>query len=256
MIHNVLDHLHPVLDHGAVQLLNVSPLDPALVVVNAARVSYDSSSDNVNDKDRKLISYLKGHGHTSPFRHCYLTFYVEAPIFVMRQWMKYQVGSTWRTYEIDGQEIKADAFDHMYDTDKGCSWNEQSGRYTEFVPKFYTPMIFRTQSKTNKQGSGEGLDPVSEELARSDYGWVLDLTYSVYKRLLDEGVSKEIARMVLPQCLYSTAYWTVSLQGLMHFLEERLKPEAQLEIREYANAILGIVSNKFPDLFSANTSHF
>jgi thymidylate synthase (FAD) len=233
----------PVLDYGSVSLLSVSPIDPALSVVNSARVSYDSSSEAVTDKDIRLISYLRSHGHTSPFRHCYLTFHIKAPLFVMRQWMKYQVGSTWRSYEtVDGDEVVA--IDHMYDTDKGCSWNEQSGRYTEMAAQMYTPAVFRTQSQTNKQGSAEPLDPYVDLVARNIFQMAMDNSYLTYERLIKKGVAKEIARMILPQNIYTQAYWTVSLQGLLHFLDERLKPEAQYEIREYAKAIQGLIEDK------------
>jgi thymidylate synthase (FAD) len=68
-------------------------------------------------------------------------------------------------------------------------------------------------------------------------------TFRLYTERIERGVAKEIARMCLPQSLYSQAYWTVSLQGVMHFLEQRLKPDAQYEIRRFAEAIYELVSD-------------
>ena len=78
--------------------------------------------------------FLWQHGHTSPFRHSFYTFHWKAPLFVFRQAFKYQVGSGWRTYEVEGQEVSLAVFDVLFDTDKGCSWNEISGRYVEWEP--------------------------------------------------------------------------------------------------------------------------
>ena len=64
-----------------------------------------------------------------------------------------------------------------------------------------------------------------------------------YEARIERGVAKEIARMILPQSLYSQAYWTVSLQGVLHFLDQRLKPDAQYEIRAFARAIAELVKD-------------
>ena len=113
-----------VLDNGFVRLVDVMGSD--LSIVNAARISFGRESDSMNDKDRKLLHYLWEHRHTSPFRHASLQFHIKAPLFVLRQWMKHQVG---------------------------CAWNEISGRYVKFNPEFYVPEIWREQHETNKQGS-------------------------------------------------------------------------------------------------------
>ena len=149
--------LHPLKDEiGFVKLVDRMEQNHALKVVNSARISYNSKKDEFDEKDRKLTGFLWEHGHTSPFRHSFYTFHVKAPLFVLRQWLKYQVGSTWRTYEVEGEEVSVEAFDLMFDTDKGCSWNELSGRYVEMEPEFYVPKKFRSNpSHGNKQSSAE-----------------------------------------------------------------------------------------------------
>ncbi|MFT5464893.1 MAG: thymidylate synthase (FAD), partial [Planctomycetota bacterium] len=124
-------------DIGFIALVDRMQQDAALKVVNAARISYRRQKDAVGEDDSKLARYLWTHGHTSPYRHSFFTFHWKAPLFVFRQAFKYQVGATWREYEADGVSISLDAFDVMFDTDKGCSWNEISGRYVKWASEFY-----------------------------------------------------------------------------------------------------------------------
>jgi len=176
-----------VLDKGFVEITDVMGSD--LSVVNSARVSFGKQVKEVRKRDEKLIKYLWENKHTSPFRHATIQFHLKAPIFVLRQWMKHQVG---------------------------CAWNEISGRYVEFSGEFYEPEIYRKQSEDNKQGSeGEIMNP---PLAKSLYWDACDSSLQSYYALLDLGVCKEQARMVLPLSLYSECYWTASLQAVMHFL--------------------------------------
>lgn len=115
-----------------------------------------------------------------------------------------------------------------------------SGRYVEFEPEFYIPESIRVQSKDNKQGSfgkleteiETGLSPVEffeQSCLRQ---------YEDYKKLVEAGAAKEQARMLLPQNIYSECIWTCSLQTILFFLHQRLKEDAQWEIREYAKGIL------------------
>lgn len=225
------------------------------MVVDAARCSYGSDGDQLGDKDQKLIAYLLGNGHTSPFRHFMFTFHIKAPLFVFRQMWKYQVGSTWREYELsdDGQALgifhptqegRVDAVDIQIDTDQGCSWNELSGRYKVMEPEFYMPVEARRN--TGKQSSEvQRNDQALTEAMQVSMNRAIDEAVHHYKYLLSIGVAKELARLVLPPTIYSECYWTVSLQAVLHFLDQRLKPEAQFEIRQYAQAVLELIK---PDL--------
>jgi thymidylate synthase (FAD) len=234
----------PTLDDGIGFLALVDRMreDAALKVVNSARISYNRAKDEFDAADQKLARFLWVHGHTSPYRHSFFTFHWKAPLFVFRQAFKYQVGSTWREYEVAGQSVSLEAFDTLFDTDKGCSWNEVSGRYVTWTPEFYVPARMRANPPHgNKQSSvdlPEGFDHQGE---RRRMLAECESAYRLYEERLARGVAKEIARMLLPQNLYTQAYWTVSLQGVIHFLSQRLKPDAQFEIRRYAEAAFALL---------------
>ena len=230
---------------GFVALVDRMREDAALKVVNAARISYDKKKDGFEEADSKLARFLWVHGHTSPYRHSFFTFHWKAPLFVFRQAFKYQVGSTWREYEVNGESVSLEVFDVMFDTDKGCSWNEISGRYVKWTPEFYVPKKIRSNPQHgNKQASVALPDDFDHERERNTMIAECEGAFRSYRERLDRGVAKEIARLMLPQNIYTQAYWTVSLQGVIHFLEQRLKPDAQFEIRRYAEGIYGQVSDE------------
>tara|TARA_R110002126_G_scaffold8408_4_gene39854 strand:- start:570 stop:1361 length:792 start_codon:yes stop_codon:yes gene_type:complete len=226
--------------------------DHALKVANAARASYDNKKQEFETKDQKLTKFLWEHEHTSPFRHSYYTFEISLPIIIARQLMKYQVGSGFRSYEVNGEEVTVDAFDHFYDIDKGCSWNETSGRYVQTSEQFYTPKELRSNpGHGNKQSSGEFVNPleaagaafISEKMIKQVMLSQCEQAIFQYERLIKNGVAKEIARMILPQNMYTKVCWTVSLQAIIWFLHQRLKPDAQYEIRQLAEGIYSLISD-------------
>lgn len=236
---------------GSIELVDSFKDNVALKVVKAARASYQKNKEGeLTDKDQKLIKFLWKNEHTSPFRHSYFSFKIKLPIFVARQWMKYQVGSSFQTIEADGTEISIDLFEHLYDTDKGCSWNEVSGRYVEFSPTFYIPLIPRANPPHGNKQASEPLKLSQDEIEsfRKEMKLSIDASYLTYVKMLEKGYAKEIARMVLPLSLYTEVYWTASLQAILHFLHQRTKPDAQYEIRMYANAIEEILENVFNEL--------
>lgn len=186
-------------------------------VVNSARVSYKKFKESWDSSDDKLLNYLWENEHTSPFRHPQITFVIRAPIFVLRQWMKHQVG---------------------------CAWNEQSARYTELRNGFFTPQTWRIQSPKNKQSSyGEVLE---SEKAFDILNNVYNTIEKGYDDLLSLGVCREQARILLPVASYSECMWTASLQAVMHFLKLRTDSASQEEIRQYAYAVEKITSLYYP----------
>lgn len=204
-----------VLDKGFVKLVDVMGSDKS--IVNSARISFAKQVEEIGPKDEKLIKYLWEHKHTSPFRHATLQFHIKAPLFVLRQWMKHQVG---------------------------CAWNEVSGRYVVFDAEFYMPDTWREQHESNKQGSKGAI----ENQTRANLLYIDSMHFAIqrYLELLDLGVCKEQARTVLPLSLYTECYWTVSLQAMMHFLTLREDSHSQLEIQEYAKAIRELSTPHFP----------
>ena len=197
---------------GAVELIDV--MGDARTVVNAARVSMGKHVTEMGEADARLIRYLWEHEHTSPFRHVTFQFRLRAPIFVVRQWQKHQIG---------------------------CSWNEISGRYVTFEDEAWSPERWRAQSAAVKQGSAGPLDDLSALGATSLYEEAISNAFETYQRLLALGVAKEQARAVLPLSLMTECFWTASLQAVLHFLKLRLDLHAQEEIRDFARAVRSLV---------------
>ena len=193
---------------GRVELVDV--MGDARSVVNAARVSMGRHVTEMGEADARLIRYLWEHEHTSPFRHVTFQFRLRAPIFVVRQWQKHQIG---------------------------CSWNEISGRYVTFEDEAWRPERWRAQSAAVKQGSAGPLDDLSALDAATLYEEAMAHAFETYQRLLALGVAKEQARAVLPLSLMTECFWTASLQAVLHFLKLRLDAHAQEEIRDFARAV-------------------
>lgn len=225
---NVLD------DKGYVLLRDTMGDD--LTPVNAARVSYDKRSEELTEKDVRLIRFLIKHAHTSPFRHAVMQFEVYAPLFVARQWWKHAIGSTYETL---------------------TAWNESSRRYVTEEPEFYIPRPhqWRGTPESNKQGSEGLLIERSKETA--DLVTVamenqVKESIALYEQAQIEGIAAEQARLFLPAyAMYVRFWWTTSLQSVLHFLDLRLEEGAQWEIREYAKAVLTIVKEQFPAVLEA-----
>jgi thymidylate synthase (FAD) len=216
-----------VLDKGYVRLVDV--LGGDLSVVNAARVSYDKESDVMESKDIKLIDFLLRENHTSPFRHAALTFEVYAPLLVARQWWKYAVAST----HIDDQN----------------GWNESSRRYVTESEEFYLPKAKQWRSKptNSKQGSGDPIPASEGKYYTEALNRIIKDGVSQYQEAMEAGVAPELARLFLPAyAMYVRWRWTVSLQGVITFLDQRLGHDAQWEIQEYASAVSTLTNQKFP----------
>jgi thymidylate synthase (FAD) len=207
-----------------------------LSVVNAARVSFGKKSHCeetrwvdmgdwcgdmpvVNDKDTKLIHYLAKHGHYSPFGHCFASFHIKAPIFVARQLVK-----------------------HEY-----LRMNEISRRYVDSEPEFYVPDVWRGRSKDKKQGS-EGVvkDIQTDALPQ----WHDDALH-YYSMLLESGVAPEMARMVLPQSMYTEWYWSGSMDAFANMCNLRLKEDTQYETRLVAQQIDKVMREIYPVSWTA-----
>lgn len=238
----------PVLDKGHVELFDAMVGDPILKIVNAARVSFHKESTEVTDRDIKLVKFLDEHKHHSTFRHSYFSFRIKAPLCVFRQWWKHQIGCEW---------IEDDCPPSVGSIElPSTSWNEVSGRYVEFEPEFYIPDVMRFQSKDNKQGSEGNANGLEIQLGTAVFEPRQLLEYSclkqydVYVAMVKAGLAKEQARMILPQNIYTECVLTLSLQALLYFFSLRLKPDAQLEIRNYAQALFDLVAPMLKDIIT------
>jgi thymidylate synthase (FAD) len=215
-----------VLDKGYVKVVDLLGSD--LTVVNAARVSFGSSSDVMGDKDRRLVEYLAKNHHDSPFRHVMVTFHIKWPDFVARQTIKHTIG-------INGSEQHKDH-----------AWNEISGRYVE-LEDVYFPKEWRAQSDDNKQAS-KGLISAQQHAKGIYDNFVRDALAS-YRSLIDMGVARELARIVLPFSTYTEVIWTASMQAIVNFVSLRDHPHAQYEVREYAKVIDTFMTDLFPETY-------
>ena len=194
-------------------------------IVEAARVSYGKGTKTVN-QDKDLIKYLVRNRHTSPFEMIEFKFHLAMPIFIQRQWIRHRTASV----------------------------NEISGRYSEFEYNFYHPPVLKGQSNVNKQVSGDVLENSSENIKRMEEH--SERSFELYKELLKEGVSREIARTVLPQNLITEFYWKIDLHNLLHFIRLRDHPHAQTEIRQYAGDIKELITRLCPISVEAYDNHF
>jgi thymidylate synthase (FAD) len=185
-----------------VELVKASASDSD--VIWAARVSTageDSLEDVGSDPERSrgLIRYLARERHGSPFEHTSMTFFVSAPIFVFREFMRHRI----------------------------ASYNEESGRYRELRPVFYVPDRDRKLVQVGKTGSYEFIDGTPEqfEIMVNTMKESYVASYAAYQKMLDAGVAREVSRAVLPVGLYSSMYVTMNARALMNFLSLRTHRE-------------------------------
>ena len=217
-----------VLDKGFIEV--VDSLGNDLTVVNSARVSFGKRKKYWDKSDERLVRYLAKHKHYSPFRHLQVQFHIKAPEFVMRQWYKHVVGI----------ETSSNS------STKDHAWNEISGRYVE-VEDYYKPSVYRQQSEDNKQASAGVLDDLQQKRMASCYNEYMRQVEMTYDRMIEAGMAKEQARIVLPLSQYTQVWWTASFQSVMNFIELRDEPTSQVEIQEYARALKTIMMESFPE---------
>ena len=150
-----------------------------------------------------------------------MTFEVQAPIMVFREWHRHRTQS----------------------------FNEFSARYAPMADLHYlpAPARIRGQSKSNKQGTGDEDLPaeiVAEFLRRIEREQ--RMIYETYQWALDHGVAREVARINTPVSRYSKMRASANLLNWLRFIGLRAAPDAQLEIRQYAEAIGSQIEKHFP----------
>ena len=165
--------------------------------LEAAAAHTAASEDEKRSKG--LINYLMRDRHGSPFEHNSMTFYVQAPIFVFREFQRHRI----------------------------ASYNEESGRYKELSPVFYVPAPDRNLVQIGKTGAYEFLPGSAEQVAlvEQESRSASQNAYESYKRMLEAGVAREVARIVLPLNIYSSMYVTMNSRALMNFLSLRTQRE-------------------------------
>ena len=208
----------PIGNGGFVELLETFGDD--LTVVNAARVSFAKETNEFQPRDAKLIKYLADHHHVTPFFHPQARFRIKMPIFVAREWYRHQIG---------------------------FARNEVSRRYVDSPPECYIPeeADIRERDKNLKQGSKDSAVPNSND-AHDAIASITTACMESYNKLLQMNVAPEVARMVLPQSMYTEFIETGSLAAYARLCGLRLDPSAQKEIRDFASAVDSLMREKFP----------
>jgi|TARA_Y100000310_G_scaffold242701_1_gene246902 thymidylate synthase (FAD) len=212
---------------SSMQVNLIDHMGSDLTVVNAARVSMNKESDwnywrdeddeyqikkYLKPKDEKLIKYLAKHDHWTPFGHPQVTFRIKAPIFVARQLGKHQVGMV---------------------------WNEVSRRYVDNEPEFYEPEVWRGKADNIKQGSSD------EVIEYSIYPAHI-FAKQCYENMLSKGIAPEMARMVLPQSMYTEWYWTGSLAAWARVCKLRIDSNTQKETQEIVLMFTSFMEQLYP----------
>ena len=212
-------------DDVTVELVKASANDAD--VIWAARVSTagEKSLDDINSDPARsagLINYLARERHGSPFEHTSMTFFVSAPIFVFREFMRHRI----------------------------ASYNEESGRYRELSPVFYIPSKARKLVQTGKTGHYVFVDGTDEQYATTVAAMkdAYRIAYESYKKMLDAGVAREVARAVLPVATYSSMYVTMNARALMNFLSLRTSREGS-HFPSYPQREIEMVAEKMEEHF-------
>lgn len=191
-----------------------------------------TAEQEASARDRGLINYLMRDRHGSPFEHNSMTFYVHAPIFVFREFMRHRI----------------------------ASYNEESGRYRELRPVFYVPGPDRNLVQVGKPGAYEFLEGTPEQTALVDEATreASVHAFQAYQRMLAAGVAREVARIVLPLNIYSSMYVTMNARALMNFLSLRTRREGthfpsfpQREIEMCADQMETMWSERMPLTYAA-----
>lgn len=242
----------PILDHGYIKLVEGWGSDAD--IIRAARMSTNKGFQGWEDKhyfestdscclrcgvewelmstpcsektgDEKLLSYLWEHEHRTPFEMAGMTFEVQAPIFVFREWHRHRTQS----------------------------YNEMSARYTPLPDINYVPSIERLLM--NAKGPNRQAGTIAEAIAltieeannfREALTQVYSLQEELYQMALKNGVPKELARIHLPVGRYSRMRASANLRNWLAFLTLRMDKAAQWEIRQYAAGIAAFIATRFP----------
>jgi len=212
-------------DDVTVELVKSSASDAD--VIWAARVSTagEQSIESLKDDPEKsagLINYLARERHGSPFEHTSFTFFISAPIFVFREFMRHRI----------------------------ASYNEESGRYRELKPVFYIPsrerkliQVGKTGHYTFEDGTQEQYDLMVAEMKKA-----YTVAYEAYQKMLDAGIAREVARATLPVATYSSMYVTMNARALMNFLSLRTTAEGS-HFPSYPQREIEMVGEKMEAFF-------
>lgn len=218
------------LDHGYVKFIESWGRGEAdekeAAIIEAARQSTQGSFRGW-ETDEKLLSFMYNNKHSTPFEFCGMTIEVQAPIFVFREWHRHRTQS----------------------------YNEMSARYSPLPDINYIPEIdrlFLTQANNTQAQAvnNQELHKTDADLWQRRIGEFYIECENLYQAGLKMGIPKELARIILPVGRYSRMRATANLRNWLAFLTLRMNPNAQYEIRVFANAVSEIIKQEFPRTFA------
>lgn len=184
------------------------------LIVYAARVSNPANQENTNTGP-KLLAYCMTNGHWSVFEQASFTVEIKTSRAIAAQILRH----------------------------RSFTFQEFSQRYA--VVEEMEPVELRRQGTKNRQGGEEIMD--DPHLIKS-VEQATKQSMSIYKSLIDQGVSKESARMILPLTVQTTLYMNGTVRSWIHYLRQRLDMHAQKEHRLIAEEIKKIFNTQFPNI--------
>lgn len=190
-------------------------------VARIARISTGSENKGLR-ADRRLLATLIREDHGSPLEMGLIRFKMKMPLFLVAQLLRHRM----------------------------ASYSQQSGRYVAFEVQYFTPgpTGWRRQGRGNRQMSGDGFDALTASLIEENYQKSVKLAVKTYLNMLEVGVAREQARIVLPQSVYTSIFAQFNMRSLMNLLRLRLAPDAQPEFQEYAKLMFSFVARECPNM--------
>lgn len=211
-----------IFNHGHVML--EKSMGDELDILNAAKASFAAQVTEVDDRGKGILRFLMENAHGSPWESVVFRFSIRAPIFVVREHFRHRIGS----------------------------YSEESFRYSTASGEFYVPDAAHVRTQIGSPGSYT-FTRVEDPMLVTEAQHMIESSQReavrTYRNLVDKGIAKELARVVLPVGMFSTFIWTVNLRALFNFLGLRNHPDAQQEIREYAEEIEAQAAEVVPYAF-------
>ncbi len=219
--------IEPILGGGQMELHGVlgDDLTPAV----RARISFNYKGPKTREADLELLRNLLRWGHTSPFEHQVMTFFVDrVPMYVGEQILRHRIASyTKRSFRYTEASLPEDL-----------------NRDFHIPPELLGILNWEPKGGHSKE---ELLGEISEHIRRS---------VSLYRKLVEAGIEPEAARCVLPAGTRTSFWWTINTRSAINFLNLRLRPEAQWETRQVARAMARLMFRVFPETTKAILDHY
>ena len=204
-----------------VSLISITP-DAEKTMAHIARVSNPNNQDNPNYAG--LLRYCIKHNHWSVFEQSSMTLQIETTRATAAQILRH----------------------------RSFTFQEFSQRYAQSneLGKIELPDL-RRQDKKNRQNSTDDLDPFVKQKLEAQMITLFSSAQALYNQMIDEGVAKECARIVLPLCTPTKIYMTGSCRSWIHYIDLRSADGTQKEHMDVAEGVRSIFKEQFPTVAEA-----